>query len=163
VYADGRVLQRTLDVLREQPEVELPRDNRRLIEQTTHPESFVQLSEAWRRHGQEVEGQVIAMSRAALTGTLDDRPFGELQYRSPDERLTTRLGAANLDLTLAHPMSQPFGTLVRSVGIPEHMARGLQSLPERIEATPRMEGFSFALGDRRYRYTRYGLEFDEDA
>lgn len=160
VYPDGRVLQRTLDLLRERPEIEIPADNRRLVEQTTHPDSWALLQPEWRTHGAHVEGEELAKVRAALTSTIGDLPFGELHYAAPDERVASRLGAGNLDLPLAHPMSHPFGTLVRSVGIPAHMApRG--PAPDTIDAEPCDDGFRFTIGTRRYRYTRYGLEFDD--
>lgn len=161
VYPDGRVLQRTLDVLRSNPEIEIPKDNRALVEQTTHPDALAELAEAWRSHAQDVEGQRMAQVRAAITGTLDDQPFGELQYQAPEERVATRLGAGNLDLPLAHPVSQPFSTVARSVSIPAHMAPKVQTLPERVDATVSDDGFRFSLGERRYRYTRFGLEIDD--
>lgn len=161
VYPDGRVLQRTLDLLRAQPEIEIPKDNRALVERTTHPHALAMLADAWRSHAEEVEGRRIAQVRAALTGTLEDKAFGELQYSAPEERVATRLGAGNLDLALAHPVSQPFGTVARSVGIPAHMAPRVLTLPDRIEAVVCDGGFRFSLGDRRYRYTRFGLEIDD--
>lgn len=160
VYPDGRVLQRTLDVLRAGPEFELPRDNRQLVEQTTHPEAWCRLPEAWRPHARDVDGRQMAQVQAALTGTVTETPFGELQYSAPEERVATRLGAGNLDLPLAHPMSQPFDILVRSIGIPAHMAPKATSLAERIDATICEDGFRFTLGERQYRYTRFGLEID---
>lgn len=161
VYPDGRVLQRTLDLLRAQPVIEIPADNRRLVEATTHPEAWQCLPPEWQAHGARVEGEELAQIRAALTSTIEDLPFGELHYAAPDERVVTRLGAANLDLTLAHPMSQPFSTIVRSVGIPAHMARGVGQPPDTVEAEAFERGFRFVLGSRSYRYTRYGLEFDD--
>jgi CRISPR-associated endonuclease/helicase Cas3 len=161
VYPDGRVLQRTLDLLRTQPVIQIPADNRRLVEQTTHPEAWQELPPEWQMHGARVEGEELAQIRAALTSTIEDLPFGELHYAAPDERVATRLGAGNLDLKLAQPMSQPFGMLVRSVGIPAHMARGIRQPPDSVVAEAFNEGFRFTLGERRYRYTRYGLEIDD--
>ncbi len=161
VYPDGRVLQRTLDLLRTQPVIQIPADNRRLVEQTTHPEAWQELSPEWQMHGARVEGEELAQIRAALTSTIEDLPFGALQYRAPEERVATRLGAGNLDLKLAHPMSQPFDMLVRSVAIPAHMARGIRQPPELVVPEAFDQGFRFVLGERRFRYTRYGLEFDD--
>lgn len=163
VYEDGRVLQRTLHLLREQPCIDIPTDNRRLIEQTTHPEALRVLEGRWQRHEAEVIGRDLMQVRAAVTNALADKPFGELHYPAPDEQIVTRLGAANLNVSLAHPMSHPFGTLIHSVGIPAHMAPSTALLPEQIEATTCDDGFRFTLGDRRFRYTRYGLEIDDDA
>lgn len=161
VYPDGRVLQRTLDLLREQPVIETPTDNRRLVEQATHPDAWQMLPVEWRVHAACVEGDVLAQVRAALTSTIEDLPFGELHYAAPDERISTRLGAANLDLRLAHPMSYPFSTIVHSVGIPAHMAPRDGQAPDSVDAEAGEDGFCFGLGARRYRYTRFGLEFDD--
>lgn len=162
VYGDGRVLQRTLELLCEVPSLELPTNNRRLVEQATHPDALAQLAGPWIAHGHHVEGREMAQLRAAIVSTLDeDSPFGELQYRAPEDRVATRLGAGNLDLPLAHPMSQPFGSMVRSVSIPSHLAPAQRNLPERIVASETDDGFRFALGERHYRYTRFGLEIDD--
>lgn len=161
VYPDGRVLQRTLELLRDRPVVHIPADNRCLVEQTTHPEAWRELPHEWKMHGARLEGEELAQVRASLASTIEEVPFGELHYAAPDERVATRLGTGNLDLKLAHPMSQPFGTLVHSVGIPAHMARGTQKPPDVVVAEPFDQGFRFSMGERRYRYTRYGLEFDD--
>ena len=161
VYPDGRVLQRTLDLLRSHPQLDLPQNNRHLVEQTTHPDAWATLPEAWRTHAQHVDGLQLAQVRAALTGALENEPFGQLQYHAPEERVATRLGIGNLNLALAHPVSLPFATLAHSVSIPAHMAPKTQTLPERIDASVRDDGFRFALGERRYRYTRFGLEIDD--
>lgn len=162
VYADGRVLQRTLEIVRDKSPWNLPSDNRTLVELATHPEALATLGEPWIAHGHHIEGRELADVRAAITSTLDDRtPFGQLQYRAPEEHVVTRLGAGHVDLPLAQPMSQPFGNMVRSIGIPSHLAPALQTLPERIEATACDDGFRFALCNRRFRYTRFGLELDD--
>lgn len=161
VYGDGRVLQRTLDLIGEGGEWVIPRDNRRLVEQATHPDTWHALAPEWRAHGERVEGTEIAQVRAALTSAIEDRPFGDLHYATPDERVVTRLGAANLDLRLAHPMSQPFGTLVHTIGVPSHMAPAGEAIPDVVKSEAIDGGFRFCLGARRYRYTRYGLELDD--
>lgn len=161
VYPDGRILQRTIDLLRDASSIEIPRDNRELIESSTHPGALAELGSTWQRHGECVEGQVIAQVRTALTGVLRLEPFGELHYASDGARLATRLGAENLDLPLAHPVSPPFGILSRSVCIPAHMAPRHGIAPDHVDAEACEGGFRFALGDRHYRYTRFGLELDE--
>ncbi len=161
VYPDGRALQRTLDLLRDRALIEIPTDNRRLIEETTHPDALASLPPEWRAHGHYVEGAEMAQIRAALTSAIQDLPFGELHYAAPDERVVTRLGASNLDLTLAQPVSHPFDTLMRSVGIPAHMSPRPGSCPDVIDVEPHEDGIRFSLGERRFRYTRYGLEYDD--
>lgn len=165
VYADARVVQRTLDLLRDHPLVELPTDNRRLVEQATHPEALDALGDPrWARYAQEVIGRELQQRRQALGAVIENLPFGEFHYPGSDERITTRLGDENLVVALAHPMSHCFGTLVGSMSIPHHLLpHGVDRWPERVEAQPIGGGWRFVLGPRRYRYTRFGLERDDDA
>jgi CRISPR-associated endonuclease/helicase Cas3 len=162
VYEDARVLQRTLDVLREQPRIALPDDNRRLVELATHPEALSRLEgQLWRRHGEWIEGALLGKLREALANTVDEMPFGELQYRTPDERVTTRLGASDLSLPLAEPVLSPFGCRLTRISLPSHLIAPAAVIPETLRAEPTAEGFAFDLGARRYRYTRFGLEIDD--
>jgi CRISPR-associated endonuclease/helicase Cas3 len=108
-----------------------------------------------------VDGIELAQVRASTTSTIQDLPFGELHYAAPDERVVTRLGAANLDLRLAQPVSHPFSTLMHSIGIPAHMAPRSGICPDVVDVQPYSEGFRFEIGERRYRYTRYGLERED--
>jgi CRISPR-associated endonuclease/helicase Cas3 len=163
VYPDGRVLQRTLQVLLERGGLELPRDNRSLIEQTTHHEAFAHLSSEWQRHGRAVEGKAAAMRHAALASVSNDLPFGQLTYAAPDEALTTRLGITNWRIQLAHAVSEPFGTTVQEIELPGHMVPKRERLPGQVNPQPTAEGFRFAIGANHYRYTRFGLERDDDA
>lgn len=164
VYPDGRVLQRTMDELRQRGRISIPRDNRSLVERTTHPEALAWLGQAWSRHGAQVEGSAMAMRRAAETGANDDSlPFGELTYGAADEAVTTRLGADTWRLPLARPMDHPFGIPVNAIDLPGRMAPpGIQP-PEVIEAQATPDGLRFMIASRGYRYTRFGLERENDA
>ena len=162
VYEDARVLQRTLDVLREGRRMVLPEDNRRLVELATHPDALSRLEgEAWRRHGEWIEGTLLSKLREALTNTVDEAPFGELQYRAPDERVTTRLGARDLALPLGKPVVSPFGCTLTRIGLPSHLVASDTAIPETVRVEPTADGFAFGLGTRRYRYTRFGLEIED--
>lgn len=165
VYRDGRVLQRTLDVLRDRPEIVIPDDNRWLVEQCTHPTALKQVDEPWLHHGSWLTGPYLEQVRQAETSTLDDAPFGELHYPAAEEHVRTRLGGEALEIPLAHPMSSPFGNLISRLMIPDHMKpRGVAHWPERIDKDKVQnfdEGFRFELCGNRYRYTRVGLEKDD--
>jgi CRISPR-associated endonuclease/helicase Cas3 len=164
VYADGRVLQRTMDELRVRGHIEIPRDNRALVERTTHPEALERLGDPWRQHGAQVEGNAMAMRRAAETGANDDSlPFGELAYGAPDEAVTTRLGADTWRLPLTRPVDHPFGVPLSEIDLPGRMAPPGVQPPEVIDPEPTSEGLRFVIASRRYRYTRFGLERDDDA
>ena len=163
VYEDGRMLQCTAHLLASHPTLHLPQDNRALVEATTHPEALDRLGEDWRRHAQEGLGKQLGELRAAETSVLNGLPFGELQYKAPEERITTRLGAAGLEIRLRVPMRSPFGASIAHLPIPAHMLPSidLMTLPEHIEASATAEGFIFELAGQRFRYTRFGLESDD--
>ena len=158
VYPDGRILQRTLDLLRNMPVLKVPDQNRYLIEMTTHPEALAMLPAEWDKHGQLLDGSEMAAVRLALSSSLDERPFGEFHYPTSDERIATRLGGANFDLPLTHPVRLPFDIQMSRVVIPGHMAPPEGQMPDAIKANPCDEGFTFTLGKNGYKYTRYGLE-----
>ncbi len=165
VYEDGRVLQRTANLLREHPRLDLPDQNRWLVEATTHPEALGRLDATWRRHADQGLGKLLNELRAAETSVLTDRPFGELRYKAPEERVATRLGAGAIELLLDRPATSPFGVPVAHIGISAHMLphADLKTLPERLATTPTPDGFAFELAGKRFRYTRLGLESDDHA
>lgn len=163
VYPDGRVLQRTMDELRARGRIEIPRDNRALVERTTHPEALAWLGQAWRRHTEEVEGGDMAKRIAAEASANDDGvPFGELRYGPPDELVVTRLGANTWRLRLQRPIDHPFGVPLDEIDLPGHMVPPGAQMPEVIDAKASSEGLHFSLCARRYRYTRFGLEREDD-
>lgn len=160
VYDDGRVLQRTLDELGARSRLVLPADNRALVELTTHPEAWAQLPPEWTAHGAWLEGARLAELRSAVAAVLKEEPFGELHYNDKSERVLTRLGHPAFDLPLAVPCRSPFGIPVERIQIPAHwLPEGL--LPDAVSAEPTPDGFRFALADRAFRYTRFGLEKDD--
>lgn len=157
VYEDGRILQLTLNHLRSKDTINLPLESRRLIEYTTHPEAFNDLEqEAWRSHGFYLEGKGLADIRVALHSVLDDISFGELHYPDKSERIVTRLGPVTVDVPLSKPLASSFGVPIERIPIPERWLGG--ALPECVDATPLSEGFSFAIGDQSFLYTRFGLK-----
>ena len=163
VYEDVRVLQRTLEVLRAQPDIMLPDDNRHLVELATHPESLARLEgDAWLRHAAWLEGRLLARVREALSSTLDDETaFGELQYHAPDVAVTTRLGARDLSLPLTVPVVSPLGHRLTRMHVPGHLLAVDASMPDTLDAATTADGLAFELGGRRFRYTRFGLEADD--
>lgn len=165
VYADARIVQRTLDLLPNGRTLELPAENRYLVEQATHPEALVTLPDPrWPRYAQEVLGKELQQRRLALGAVIESQPFGDFHYPGTDERISTRIGDENLIVEVAHPMSHCFGTMIRSISVPHHLLpKGIDRWPDQVEAETIAGGIRFAIGPRRYRYTRFGLERDDDA
>lgn len=164
VYPDGRVLQRTVDEVLHRGVLEIPRDNRALVEATTHPEALALLGAEWQEHGAFVDGTALAMRRAAEVNlSCGSEPFGTLRYGAPEEIITTRLGSDSWRLKLAHPVSHIFGTLLEEVDVPGWLLPADCVPPETVDPELTPESFRFSVCDRRFRYSRFGLERDDDA
>jgi CRISPR-associated endonuclease/helicase Cas3 len=159
VYDDGRILQRTLDVLKEKPRLTIPADNRWLIEATTHPEALEQLGQAWQAHTNWLEGDRLADLRAATTAVISDQPFGELHYADKSERIATRLGEPSWELPLQEPMTSPFGARLTRLPVPAHLAPKEMQPPVPVAPQACEGGLRFTW-QVTYRYTRFGLEKD---
>lgn len=161
VYEDLRTLELTRRVLIERPEVSIPQDNRRLVEAVTHPERLASLEtedERWARHAQNIEGGELAQAIAASNATaIFDQYFGEFQFNESGSKVVVRLGADTLQLPLDRPIVSPFGQALQEVVIPGHLA---PSRPEDVVTVEETRNGVSVLqcGDRRYRYSRYGLE-----
>lgn len=161
VYPDLRSLQRTWEMLREQPQISLPRDNRVLVEMATHSESLERLSgERWQRHAANIEGGSIAQNvrahHIALARHYDTR-FGEFSFNELDKNVRTRLGLGSLRLSLPKPAISSFGIEIKEMVIPGHMAPDTRD-PEITELEHCESSFHFRVAGRHYRYTRMGLE-----
>jgi len=163
VYSDLRIVEATRRLVAEHPQVRIPEANRHLVEAATHPERLLAIQQAlgepWRQLGQRIEGDTGAQHVVARMHALDvDTPFGE-QLFPDDVKIATRLGAEDrllhFDPALPGPFGAPLKTLpVRHFLLPSGLDPDAQ--PERIE---HKDGVTeFTLGERRYRYSRLGLE-----
>lgn len=168
VYADLRTLELTQRVLAASPAVQIPTDNRRLVETITHPESLKSLtSNRWLRHAQNVEGEGLAKE---LSGNMVLLPFnqlfGKFEYHEANSKVATRLGVGNLEIMLDRKVTGPFGQALTKLVIPGHLA------PEKPVETLSVTSASakeicVSLRDQRtgkdwrYRYTRFGLEKED--
>lgn len=165
VYEDLRILELTIRTLKSQPRVEIPKDNRFLVESTTHEEALASLdSPRWTQHGRRVDGAELAKAIAAGMVTMPyDQYFGAFSFHDQAERVMTRLGVRALRLRMQQPFQGPFGETVREMIIPGHMAP--REKVEEMAFLEQREDFALLqAGERRYRYSRLGLaaEGEED-
>ena len=159
VYEDARILQLTLAALQNSPRIEIPRDNRRLVELATHPESLFTLSkDKWRSHTSYLEGMTMTKEHAATRNTIAKKPFGELQFLAPEERVATRLGLNDRVISFNTAMTSPFGSRLKALTLPAHMLPPEALIPDCVHAEQILGGFAFEIGSRSYSYTRFGLE-----
>lgn len=165
VYEDMRILQLSSDKLASGPIFQLPDDNRHLVESATHPERIASLQgESWLKHGQYIEGRILAMTMAADGAVIPEAHFGDFSFPSSlDTRLMTRLGLDDRRLHLGGSFPGPFGHDVEELDIPGHMAGGLErEEADAVVVTP--EGLLIRAGGFTYLYSRVGLEkMDESA
>ena len=162
VYPDLRSLQRTWETVTSTPLIEIPRDNRRLVEAATHPQSLSHLTgPRWERHATVLEGAGIAHDVHAHQVSLPplyDRPFGQFHFNELTEQVRTRLGLDSLRLPLPEPVTGPFGVLLREMVIPGHLCPDPGSEPAITDLRQAAGEITFTIGSHHFRYTRLGLE-----
>nr|WP_269093185.1 CRISPR-associated helicase Cas3' [Alicycliphilus denitrificans] len=168
VYLDLRALEATRRLIDAAPTRGIPAENRALVELATHGEALDAIArdrgEAWVRFGKEVDGLRNATGTMAnLHALAFDRPFGDL-FPKEQGGIGSRLGAADRLVTFAEPLPEgPFGPRVEQLALRHHLAPhnlGADAQPEDVQSLAGSEGpgFTFRLGDMRYRYSRFGIE-----
>ena len=162
VYEDLRILQLTRDLVAAAPVIEIPRDNRRLVETATHPDQLALLQgDAWSRHGLHIEGIGGAQQSAAHAAAMPNAHFGDFMFpNTVEEHLATRLGLNDRALSLGDRYSTPFGQTIEEINIPGHLAPRQEIEQAHLVS---LEGDSLLIqadpaGQFIYRYSRFGLE-----
>ena len=158
VYSDLRVLRLTLDTLANRPEIEIPKDNRWLVEQALHPERLATLDgEVWRKHGQQQDGITMGQELQADLVVLKTTPFGELRFADLNNQVRTRLGLDDRRYEFPDGVVSPFAQALTDLVIPGHMKpRGDAETIDAVQTDA--DGLRFTIGQTHYRYTRLGLE-----
>ena len=167
VYEDLRVLEATRRLIEEFPQWAIPEMNRQLVENATHPAELEaiarELGDAWISHGQSIQGKVLSDTQGANSIVIRrDKSFfndnHEVLFRSDEERIRTRLGDEGIEVDFDPPPPSPFDKSrnIGSMTVPEHLRRGATT---EGPVTPNLAegGFTFAVGDRAFRYDRLGL------
>ena len=161
VYEDLRILQLTRDLVAAGPVIEIPRDNRHLVETATHPERLAQLQgDAWTHHKNHIVGAGGARQLAADAAAIPEAHFGEFMFPPIEERLATRLGLNDRALLLRGRYSSPFGQTIAEINIPGHLAPKQEIEQAHLVS---LEGDTLLIqadpaGQYIYRYSRFGLE-----
>jgi CRISPR-associated endonuclease/helicase Cas3 len=164
VYSDMRGLELTWRELAATPMVEIPQDNRRLVEAATHPERLEGLTgERWEKHGQKLSGKILAEEMTAYyASACYDQAFGEFSYHELNENARTRLGLNTLRIPINKPVTGPFGQEITEITIPAHLAPKDKS--EEFAKILRHDHEQIVLryGELVYKYSRYGLEKNDE-
>jgi CRISPR-associated endonuclease/helicase Cas3 len=167
IYPDMRMLELTRRMLARDPLAEIPADNRRLVEGATHPDQLTSLTgERWGLHGQTVSGATLAQELAGVAAAAEyGTAFNELKP-APDlaqnTQARTRLGLGNLRVPLPGAPTGPFGLPCPEITIPGHFMPDMakDEAPTNLRKHP--DGLRFTLSGVRLRYTRFGLEKDDE-
>lgn len=166
VYIDLRMLEATRRLIDAQPTCRLPGDNRRLVEQATHVQALAAIEQdmgaEWIRFGTELDGSLGARASLAHLHALPYRePFDTLSFPDSDQKIATRLGAADRLLTLEPAPVGPFGQPVKALAVRHHQwPHGVpaDTPPTELTLLPQGAGFEFSLGPSRWCYDRFGLQ-----
>jgi len=166
VYPDLRMVEATKQLIQAQPSRQIPADNRTLVEHATHTEALQviekELGADWQKLGQAIEGDTSARKGIGHLHTLPyDDAFGDMLFPDSDQKIATRLGAADRLVVFESPQPGPFQQDVKQLALRYHqIPQGISpdAPPTDITVLPQGAGFEFALGNARYRYNRFGLE-----
>ncbi len=166
VYPDVRAMQRTRDLLAEWGTIEIPRDNRRLVEQATHPQALAVLAgERWARHAQAVDGTGLAQrvqAHFALLPPLYEQAFNGFSFHEASEAMRTRLGLDTLRVPLSRAVESPFGVPLPEMLIPAHLLGGAARADVAEVLSASAQEIGLAYGGTVYRYSRFGLERQDE-
>jgi CRISPR-associated endonuclease/helicase Cas3 len=166
VYPDLRMAEATRRLIQAQPSRQIPADNRMLVEHATHTEALQaiekELGADWQKLGQAIEGDTSARRGVGHLHTLPyDDAFGDVLFPDSDQKIATRLGAADRLVVFDPPQPGPFQQDVKQLALRHHqIPEGVSpdALPVDISVLPKGAGFEFTLGKPRYCYNRFGLE-----
>lgn len=166
VYPDLRMAEATKRLIQAQPSRQIPADNRMLVEYATHTEALQliekDLGTDWQKLGQAIEGDTSARKGIGNLHTLTyEDAFGDVLFPDSDQKIATRLGAADRLVIFDPPQPGPFQQDVKQLALRHHqIPEGVSpdALPTDISVLPECAGFEFTLGTARYRYNRFGLE-----
>jgi CRISPR-associated endonuclease/helicase Cas3 len=177
VYEDLVILEATRRRLIENGDLVIPKQNRELVEKTTHPEALDEvvrsLGEIWQKHRNRVSGLESAHTGLAGLNLVDrTQPFGDYSFKNTDlaERISARLGESDRRAVFAAPPPGPFGGKVRELTLPGWLTREVPTdlpdlAPTEVQAVqgPLDATVHFAFGPVRFVYDRLGLRQDATA
>ncbi len=143
----------------------IPAMNRALVEAATHPAALAALCDElgredprWPKAANAEAGKAIAHGKAAEVATIAWTKPAAL-FRLAEEAIGTRLGARDIELEVDPVLPGPFpgSAPIARLLLPAHLHRDRLPEPGSVRFVQTEEGISFALGDRAFQYTRYGL------
>ncbi|MFB6350483.1 MAG: CRISPR-associated helicase Cas3', partial [Bradymonadaceae bacterium] len=166
VYRDLRVLEATWRQLEQDDQWTIPRDNRRLVERTTHPErlkSLVQeLDGRWETHETHILGERLGEGAHSELVTIDrGNHFKDNGFLTDIEGIKTRLGTDDWTVTFDPPEPGPFGESIETLSVPDYWLHATSDIDEEDLTARNVEHtddrLEFTAAGRRFIYDRLGL------
>lgn len=166
-YPDLLCLQATLAALQSRPTLQIPRDNRALVEQACGGRALQELATmlggGWPAHHEAVRGKGLAQALEASFRVIDwQAPWRDAVPGELAAEAKTRLGLDGVDLSLPTQPVSALGHAIHEVSVPAWMLPadalaegGAPLMPELVE--PVAVGFVFHIKGHRFRYDRHGL------
>ena len=173
VYRDLRVIEATRRQIVAHRAWEIPRMNRELVEESTHPDILKavvdEAPETWMEHHLTMEGTAYADTMTAKNVLVDwGVPFYDPDIGSNEDvvfradNVMTRLADPSIDVDFPPGVIGPFGSGISQIAIPfwmigEDAADWKDAVAEITSASP--DGISLRVPTgQMFRYSRLGLE-----
>lgn len=165
VYEDARTIEATWRLIETEPVWHIPRMNRHLVEQATHPERLGAIEDELRARDADWAG---ILDRAYSTGlaarqqadlALLDRTARFTTFAvDPSDHFATRLGAKDLLIVPPNPILGPFGAMLEALKIPHFLAPDVPAEAVMEVLNLDSDGLVFRLGNAVLKYDRFGLQ-----
>jgi CRISPR-associated endonuclease/helicase Cas3 len=164
VYDDARVIEATWRLIETESVWHIPRMNRHLVEQATHPERLAAIEAelrardpAWATVLDRAYGADLARAQQAGLGLLNRSARFSSFALDPADPFSTRLGAKDLLVPVEPPVRGPFGQTVEAIKVAHFLATDApaDAMMEVLEQGP--DRLVFRLGPVVLRYDRFGL------
>ena len=166
IYTNLHASELTRRLILDRPDWIIPAMNRFLVESATHPDAIEALNSEkgpdWRNYLILEHGRSLANRQNSKKAILDigrsfvDESGNKYLFSDAEERIRTRLGAEGAVIRFAEPVPGPFGQVVRSVTLPSHWSKGIDT-EEPIFPIVESHKISINIDNKNFLYDRQGL------
>lgn len=158
IYTDLRIVEATRRLAEARPTWIIPKDNRVLVEEATHPDALeaIDVEMGWQDYTRSVVAKALADDQHAKLLALDRREAFPEQFPDTDETVQTRLGSCGPLWELPPKTPGAFSLPITRIAPPAHWCKGLTG-DEDIAITKTAQGLQIEVSDKRFIYTTAGL------
>jgi len=166
-YPDLLCLQATLNALQAREQLDIPEDNRMLVEQACgalHLQALVEtLGEPWKAHRTTLQGKAGAQRGQALYASIDwQKPWRDAVPGELSAEAKTRLGLDGIQVDLPKPQRTALGHEIKQLTIPVWMlpprSDGARTEPPPVQDLRQVgQSLHFSVEGRAFVYDRLGL------